>query len=158
LGVQQTSLPQQPKVQHACDQGYLFVVADGMGGRAGGERASALAIDSVETFMLETLKWFFQFKGKEEDKVLAEFHSALGQANARVLTEAAQHSNLRGMGTTLTLAYSLNDALFVAHVGDSRCYLCRQRILYRLTRDHTLVQDMVRAGTLRAEEGAHLPL
>jgi protein phosphatase len=102
--------------------------------------------------LLETLKWFFQFKGKEEDKVLAEFHSALGQANARVLTEAAQHPNLRGMGTTLTLAYSLNDALFVAHVGDSRCYLCRQRILYRLTRDHTLVQDMVRVGALRAED------
>lgn len=154
LEVQQTSLPQQPKVQHACDQGYLFVVADGMGGRAGGETASALAIDSVETFMLETLKWFFQFQGKEEDKVLAEFHSALGQANARVLTEAAQHPKLRGMGTTLTLAYSLNDLLFVAHVGDSRCYLCRQRILYRLTRDHTLVQDMVRVGALRAEDAA----
>jgi PPM family protein phosphatase len=153
LEVQQTSLP-QPKVQHAGDQGYLFVVADGMGGRAGGETASALAIDSVETFMLETLKWFFQFKGKEEDKVLAEFHSALGQANARVLTEAAKHPKLRGMGTTLTLAYSLNNLLFVAHVGDSRCYLCRQGILYRLTRDHTLVQDMVRAGALRAEEVA----
>jgi PPM family protein phosphatase len=78
LEVQQTSLPQQPKIQHACDQGYLFVVADGMGGRAGGERASALAIDSVETFMLETLKWFFQFKGKEEDKVLAEFSQCSG--------------------------------------------------------------------------------
>jgi serine/threonine protein phosphatase PrpC len=152
LEVQQTSLPQQPKVQHACDQGYLFVVADGMGGQAGGETASALAIDSVETFMLETLKWFFQFKGKEEDKVLAEFHSALGQANARVLTEAAKHPNLRGMGTTLTLAYSLNDLLFVAHVGDSRCYLCRQKTLYRLTRDHTLVQDMVRVGSLLAED------
>jgi protein phosphatase len=56
LEVQQTSLPQQPKVQHACDQGYLFVVADGMGGRAGGERASALAIDSVETFIAGNLE------------------------------------------------------------------------------------------------------
>jgi PPM family protein phosphatase len=56
------------------------------------------------------------------------------------------------MGTTLTLAYSLNNLLFVAHVGDSRCYLCRQGILYRLTRDHTLVQDMVRVGSLPAED------
>jgi protein phosphatase len=153
LQVQGTSLPQR-KVQHSSDRAYLFVVADGMGGHAGGEQASALAIDSVETFMLETFKWFFRFKGKEEDKVLAEFHSALGQANARVLAEAAQHPELRGMGTTLTLAYSLNDALFVAHVGDSRCYLCRDGTLYRLTCDHTLVEDMIRVGTLHAEEAA----
>jgi len=151
LDVQRTSLPQRT-VQHGSDQGYLFVVADGMGGHAGGEQASALAIDSVETFMLETFKWFFQFKGKEEDKLLAAFHSALGQANARVLAEAAQHPELRGMGTTLTLAYSLNDELFVAHVGDSRCYLCRDGIIHRLTRDHTLVEDMVRRGVLPAEE------
>jgi PPM family protein phosphatase len=151
LEVQWTSLP-QTEVHHGSDRGYLFVVADGMGGHAGGEQASALAIDSVETFMLETFKWFFQFKGKEEDKLLAEFHSALGQANARVLAEAAQHPELHGMGTTLTLAYSLNDALFVAHVGDSRCYLCRHGIIHRLTRDHTLVEDMVRHGDLLAEE------
>jgi len=150
LEVQRTSLP-RPKVQHGSDQGYLFVVADGMGGQAGGEKASALAIDSVETFMLETFKWFFQFTGKEEDKVLAEFHNALGQANSRVLAEADQRPELRGMGTTLTLAYSLNEALFVAHVGDSRCYLARNRRLYRLTRDHTLVEEMVRQGALTPE-------
>ena len=149
LEVQRTSLPRR-KVQHGSDQGYLFVVADGIGGSAGGEQASALAIDSVETFMLDTFKWFFQFTGKEEDKVLAEFHNALGQANSRVLAEADQHPELRGMGTTLTLAYSLNDTLFVAHVGDSRCYLARNRRLYRLTRDHTLVEEMVRQGTLTA--------
>jgi serine/threonine protein phosphatase PrpC len=56
------------------------------------------------------------------------------------------------MGTTLTLAYSLNEELFVAHVGDSRCYLCRHGILYRLTRDHTLVEEMVSRGALSAEE------
>ena len=86
--------------------------------------------------------------------MLADFQSALGQANARVLAEAAERPELRGMGTTLTLAYSLNDVLFVAHVGDSRCYLCRHGILYRLTRDHTLVEEMVRRGALTAEEAA----
>jgi len=153
LQVQQTSLP-QPKVQHSTDRGYLFVVADGMGGHAGGEHASALAIDSVETFILETFKWFAQFKGREQDQVLADFQNALGQANARILAEAAEHPELHGMGTTLTLAYSLNDVLFVAHVGDSRCYLCRHGILYRLTRDHTLVEEMVRRGALAADKVA----
>jgi len=130
------------------------VVADGMGGHAGGQRASALAIDSVETFILDVFKWFAQFKGDEQDQVLADFQSALGQANACILAEAAEHPELRGMGTTLTLAYSLRDVLFVAHVGDSRCYLLRNRALYRLTRDHTLVEEMLRHGALSAEEAA----
>jgi protein phosphatase len=153
LQVDRTSLP-QPKVQRSSDRSHLFVVADGMGGHAGGEMASALAVDSVESFILETFKWFAQCKGKEEDHVLADFQSALGHANARVLSEAAVCPELHGMGTTLTLAYSLNDELFVAHVGDSRCYLCRHGILYRLTRDHTLVEEMVRHGALPAEEAA----
>lgn len=151
LQVHQTSLP-RPKVQHGRDRSDLFVIADGMGGHAGGEQASALAIDSVEAFVLESFKWFAQLRGKEEDKVLADFKSAVGQANAQVFAEAAEHPELRGMATTLTLAYSLNDVLFVAHVGDSRCYLCRRGVLYRLTCDHTLVEDMVRAGALTAEE------
>jgi protein phosphatase len=153
LQVERTSLPQR-KVQHSSDRSYLFVVADGMGGHAGGERASALAIDSVETFILETFRWFAQCKSQEQDKVLVDFQSALGLANARVLAEGVQHPELHGMGTTLTLAYSLNDVLFVAHVGDSRCYLCRHGILYRLTRDHTLVEEMVRSGALKVEDVA----
>jgi len=153
LEVKATSLP-LPKFQKSEDQSYLFVVADGMGGHAGGQHASALAVSSVESFMLKTFKWFFACRGKEADELLAEFQSALGQANARVLSKAAEHPELRGMGTTLTLAYSLNDILFVAHVGDSRAYLQRGGALHRLTSDHTLVEDMVRIGTLRAEEAA----
>ncbi len=153
LQVQQTSLPQR-KVQHSTDRSYLFVVADGMGGHAAGEQASALAIDSVETFILGTFKWFADFKGPEQDQVLADFQTALGQASARLLAEAEGNPELRGMGTTLTLAYSLNDVLFVAHVGDSRCYLYRRGSLSRLTRDHTLVEEMVRRGVMKAEEAA----
>jgi len=154
LEIQQTSLP-LPKFQHSSDRSYLFVVADGMGGHAGGEKASALAIESVEAFMLETFKWFFQFRGNEENNLLTEFQSALGQANARVLREATAHPELHGMGTTLTLAYGLNDHLFVAHVGDSRCYLYRNGALQKLTSDHTLLEDLVRRGALRAEQAAH---
>ena len=91
LQVQQTSLP-HPTARHSNDRGYLFVVADGMGGHAGGDKASALAIDSVESFILETFKWFFQIKGKEEDKLLAEFRSApWAMRITRVLAEAAEH-------------------------------------------------------------------
>jgi PPM family protein phosphatase len=153
LQIERTSLP-QPKVQHASDRSHLFVVADGMGGHAAGEKAGALAIDSVETFVLNAFKWFAQCKSEEQDQVLADFQSALGYANARVLAEADVHPELHGMGTTLTLAFSLNDTLFVAHVGDSRCYLCREGRLFQLTRDHTLVEEMVRRGVLPADEAA----
>ncbi|HUQ72885.1 MAG TPA: protein phosphatase 2C domain-containing protein [Planctomycetaceae bacterium] len=151
LQVQQSSLP-QTKIQQSGDRSYVFVVADGMGGRAGGEEASALAIGTVESFILGTFKWFAQFQGADHDRVLNDFRRALAQAHARVLAEGAEHAELRGMGTTLTLAYSLNDVLFVAHVGDSRCYLRRNGELFRLTHDHTYVEEMVRRGELTAEE------
>jgi protein phosphatase len=153
LQVEQTSLP-QPALMHSGDLSHLFVVADGMGGHTGGEKASALAIAAVESFILETFKWFADSKNKEQDQVLADFRAALTQANARVLAEAAEHPQLQGMGTTLTLAYTLNNELFIAHVGDSRCYLCRHGVLHRLTRDHTLVEEMVRNGSLPAEQAA----
>jgi PPM family protein phosphatase len=154
LQVQQTSLP-QPNTRQSSDCSHLFIVADGMGGHAAGEQASALAIDSVETFVLEALKWFSHQKGEDDDKLLADFRLALGQAHERVRHEANEHPELHGMGTTLTLAYSLNDELYVAHVGDSRCYLFRDRILYAITQDHTLVEEMVRKGAIKPEEAVH---
>lgn len=153
LQVEQTSIPQR-RIQQSSDRSHLFVVADGMGGHAAGEQASAMAIDSVETFILDTFKWFAQFKEPEHDQVLADFQMALSEANARVLGEARDWPELRGMGTTLTLAYSLNDVLFIAHVGDTRCYICRKGTLYRLTHDHTLVEDMVRNGNVAIEDAA----
>jgi len=153
LEIRYTSLPSKP-VQFSDDQCHLFVVADGMGGHSGGEEASALAIASIEAFMLATFKWFEQLHGKGQEMLLADFQAALCEANTWVLAKAAVNPELHGMGTTLTLAYSHNDMLFVAHVGDSRCYLFRQGVLYRLTRDHTLVEEMVRRGHLSAEEAA----
>jgi protein phosphatase len=153
LRVRHASLP-QAKVQKSSDRSYLFVVADGIGGSAGGERASALAIDCVETFVLETCQWFARLRGREEDAVFADFQRALARANARLLGEATAHPELRGMGTTLTLAFCLNDELFVAHAGDSRCYLLRDGLLHRITADHTLAEEMVGQGLLSPEEAA----
>jgi serine/threonine protein phosphatase PrpC len=153
LHIQESSLP-QAKVQQSREQGFLFVVADGMGGHAGGEEASALAIDSIGSFALDTLKWFFELEGKEADQLLTEFRTALLQADAKIFAAMKHRPELAGMGTTLTMAYSLGDELFVAHVGDSRCYLLREGKLYRLTRDHTMVEDMIRQGYLQPEEAA----
>jgi protein phosphatase len=153
LRVRHTSVPQR-KVQHSSDRSYLFVVADGMGGHAGGERASALAIDSVEKFMLEFCPWFAGLRGQEGDTLFADFRQALGWANGRLLAEGTAHPELRGMGTTLTLAFCLNGELFVAHAGDCRCYLLRENQLHRLTEDHTMAADLLRLGMLSPSEVA----
>jgi len=154
MRVQYASLP-QPKTQYADERGYLFIVADGIGGHQAGEQASAMAVQTIEEFALNTLKWFFRLKGTGEQDILKEFQAVLQQADARICEEAAQHSELAGMGTTVTMAYNFGSRLFVVHVGDSRCYLFRARQLLRLTHDHTLVAEMVSRGDLQPEEAAH---
>jgi protein phosphatase len=154
MRVQYASLP-QPKTQYAEERGYLFIVADGMGGHAAGEQASALAVQSIEAFALNTLKWFFRLKGPDGQDVLKEFQTALQEADARICREAAQHTELAGMGTTVTMAYNFGSRLFLVHVGDSRCYLFRASQLHRLTHDHTLVEEMIRLGRLQPEEAGH---
>jgi protein phosphatase len=153
LQVEHASLPKS-KVEYGDTRGHLFVVADGMGGHQGGEHASALAVDLIEEFVLNTYKWFFQLKGPEGQNVLTEFHNALRHMDAQVCRAATERPELRGMGTTVTMAYALLRDLFVVHVGDSRCYLFRDGELYRLTHDHTLVQELVRRGHLKAEDAA----
>ena len=103
LGIQQSSLPEE-QAKDGDDKGHIFLVADGLGGSPAGEEASALAVKSIEHFLVNTLKWFFQLKGPEKENVLAEFKDALRQADASIFTEIEQHPELDGMGTTLTLA------------------------------------------------------
>lgn len=151
LRILQTSLP-QARMLHGHDKSYLFVVADGMGGSAAGEEASALALLSVEDYALDALKWFACCEPRDDDEVVTEFRDAISQAHQRVCFESRERPELRGMGTTLTLAHSVNDKLFVAHVGDSRAYLFREGILHQLTRDHTLVADLLRQGAIDPQE------
>ncbi len=153
MRVWQTSLL-EPKVQVAEERAHLFLVADGMGGHRAGERASALAVVAIEQFTLNTFKWFLGSSGAEAQKVLAQFQSALSQADARILEEAAEHPELRGMGTTVTMAFHFWTQVCVVHVGDSRAYLSREGELHQVTQDHTLMADMVRRGVLRADQVA----
>ncbi|HEX2342149.1 MAG TPA: protein phosphatase 2C domain-containing protein [Vicinamibacterales bacterium] len=153
MRVWQTSLP-EPKVQVGEEHAHLFLVADGMGGHRAGERASALAVVAIEQFTLNTFRWFFGSSDTEAQKVLAQFQSALSQADARILEESAEHPELSGMGTTVTMAFHLGAQLCVVHVGDSRAYVYRDGELHQLTQDHTVTGDMVRSGSLRPDEVA----
>ncbi len=153
MRVRQTSLP-EPKLQVGEERAHLFLVADGMGGHRAGERASALAVVAIEQFTLNTFKWFLGSSSAEAQKVLAQFQSALSQADARILEEEAGNPELTGMGTTVTMAFHLGAQLCVVHVGDSRAYLYREGELHQLTQDHTLMADMVRRGVLQPDQVA----
>jgi PPM family protein phosphatase len=156
MSVLQTSMP-QAKSQYSRHRGHLFLVADGMGGHQAGEVASALSVVSIEGFLLNTLKRFFNLKASEEQNVMKEFQSALLQADAKIFEEAAQHPELIGMGTTLTMAFAVNWRLYVAHAGDSRCYLFSKGELHQLTLDHTIVAEMVRLGDLSPQAASRHP-
>lgn len=156
LCVHNTSVPQS-KTQYSSSRGHLFLVADGMGGHQAGEVASALSVVTVEDFLLNTVKRFFCLKEPDEQNVMKEFQTALQQADARIIEEASHHPELIGMGTTLTMAFAINWRLFVAHAGDSRCYLFSKGKLHQLTQDHTMVAEMIRLGMLSPAEAARHP-
>ena len=157
MRVWQTSLP-EPKVQVGDERAHLFLVADGMGGHRAGERASALAVVAIEHFTLNTFKWFLGTSAPEAQRVLAQFQTALTEADAQMAEEAAEHPELRGMGTTVTMAFQLGAQLCVVHVGDSRAYVYRNGELHQLTQDHTVVADMVRHGVVTADQAAKHPM
>ncbi len=148
----QSSLSNHGETRFSDEDGYLMVVADGMGGAAAGERASAMAVESVETFALNTLKWFLHIGKADESELVAELRKGLEIADRAVVNEAGAHARFQGMGTTLTMAYSVGRDLYIVHAGDSRAYLHRQGKLEQITNDHTLVQLLVSGGVLSPKD------
>ena len=138
------------------ETGYIAIVADGMGGAAGGEVASRLAITTLINIVLHVPDWIMRLDEEHSQKVMRRAASYYRKVNERLVNEARLKPELRGMGTTMTGAYSLGDDLFVIHVGDSRAYLYRDGILRRLTKDHTHAQMLADAGIIRPEAvGTH---
>lgn len=119
--------------------GFLFAIADGMGGYAHGGMASALALESFLNVI----------HSQPNQPVLRTLQRGIETANLHVYQKARQMDAGR-MGTTLTAAYILGDMLYLAHVGDSRAYLIRDGRAICLTADHTTVGDMVRAKLIPA--------
>ncbi|MDX1494870.1 MAG: protein phosphatase 2C domain-containing protein [Longimicrobiales bacterium] len=131
-------------------RGAVLLVADGMGGRAGGARASSLAIESVRDAMVG------DGDGEEADAPTARdfarrLKRSLELANAAI-HEGGRQGPHAGMGSTATLAGLLGDSVFVAQVGDSRAYLVRARHVGRLTRDQSLLPDLIDSGVLSEED------
>ncbi len=119
-----------------CDsKGYLLVVADGIGGTVQGEAASRLTIKSLEAGVLRSLAWLLQ-----DLFVTDELKSAVRHAE-RVLSQTSGGSAPSPVGATVTMGFVVADTLYLAHVGQGRCYLWRGGALLQLTRDHTVHKD-----------------
>ena len=128
----------------------LFTVADGMGGHNAGEVASDLA---TRTFHVECISRLLDRPAAPPLSILSD---AFSKANRSVL-EAASDRDLQGMGTTLTAALVIGSDMFVAHIGDSRCYIINERETIQVTKDHSVVQQLVDAGIVTSEEAKTHP-
>jgi protein phosphatase len=146
-----TSLREGDIPHHYADTGYGMLVADGMGGAAGGEVASRTAISGLIELALRTPDWIMRLDEELAKEVLQRLSQRIKAVEATLIEKARIDPSLSGMGTTLTIACSVGANLLIAHVGDSRAYLFRQGQLYRLTRDHTWAQALVNTGAISPE-------
>ncbi len=127
-------------------RGTLFAVCDGMGGAAAGEVASQLAVDILFERMIEGEP------PKDHDELARRLVRAIESAGARIYQEAKADRTRRGMGTTSTVAALVDDHLFLGQVGDSRGYILRGDRFVQVTRDQSLVNQLIEAGQLTEEE------
>ena len=132
-------------------RGALFMVADGMGGAAAGEIASAMAVEIVIGEM--RANWLVS-ENLDPDTFVRTIKQATKSANEHINSFAASHPEYRGMGTTATVAGFLGDTLYLAQVGDSRAYLVRNGSAQQITKDQSLMQKLIEAGELTEEEAA----
>ncbi len=124
----------------------LLIVADGIGGHAGGEVASKLAVETAAAELVQ-----------RETATLQAIEQAFHAANMAIVERAADDSSLADMGTTMTLAWLCGFRLLVGHIGDSRAYLFQSGQLQMLTRDHTVAGDLLEAGDISDSQAATHP-
>ena len=134
----------------------LFVVADGMGGHAGGGTASTLAVDTIRARVRSAREaepaLFAEPAPAASSRIPDVLREAVEEACRNIYQAAQEDPSLQGMGTTVTAALVAGDAAFVAHVGDSRCYLARGDQIFQISEDHSLVNEQLKAGAITEEE------
>lgn len=146
LGVSKTGLVRQRNEDRFYAKGPLLIVADGMGGYTGGEYASTMVVDTIVDVI------------EKADIITVDvLREAILEANRMVFEKSQSYKELEGMGTTAVVAYVKEDTLLWAHVGDSRLYIYDDSQLRRMTNDHSMVQELVNAGTITEAEVIHHP-
>ena len=130
-------------------RGLVLVVADGMGGAAAGEIASEMAVEAVlDTFRAQ----WMQSVGRDTDTFVETIRDAADTANHRIFAYAGAHPEHAGMGTTATIAGLLGNSLYLAQVGDSRAYIVRDGVAQQITKDQSLMQQLIEAGEMTPDQ------
>lgn len=126
----------------------IYIVADGMGGHNAGEIASEIAVSS-------TIKYMNSIKDFENpENILCE---AIKSANMDIYDKAKENLSMAGMGTTITACLVVKDKLIIANVGDSSCFIVKDDGIAKITKDHSLVQQLVDSGSITEEEAVNHP-
>lgn len=125
----------------------LFVVADGMGGHKAGDFASSYAVE----VLLSTIR------EDENSNPVKIIRAAIENANTQLLREASDNETMSGMGTTMVLVTIVGHYAYVANVGDSRLYLVDENKISQITKDHSLVEEMVRMGEISRDDARNHP-
>lgn len=132
------------------DKMKYCIVADGMGGHSAGEIASAMVVEEINRFLSENIP-------ETLHNTVDCIYDAIRHANSKVFKSARLNFNYSGMGTTLVMTYFYEQKVILANVGDSRAYLLRDGILKQITKDHSMVEQMVDEGTITRQQASTHP-
>jgi len=154
-----TSLPDPELLEIPSERLASFgLVADGVGSHAGAEMASRAALEAIAGYVTHTMQCFFAADASDVEGFMRSLREAMQTTHDAVLARARDAGYREGMATTLTMIMAVWPHLYLAHVGDSRCYRLRAGRLELLTRDQTVAQDLVDAGVLPAERAPESPV
>ena len=141
-------------VQREDDCIGIFALADGMGGHNKGEVASKIAVESIIDFLKNNLLQDYGIKMDYLDDVIKQ---AYNYANKNIYTKSVEDISCEGMGTTLVVAVIYKNDVIIANVGDSRCYLLNNNELKQITKDHSVVEELLSANLITKEEARYHP-
>ncbi|MGH7696800.1 MAG: PP2C family protein-serine/threonine phosphatase [Gemmatimonadaceae bacterium] len=159
MRVRSTSLPNPELLEMPGERlATLVMVADGVGGANAGEEASRAALESIASYVTETMQCYYRADPSDGKAFEDALRAGAAACHAAVVERASGNPELRGMATTLTLGLAVWPTLYLLQIGDSRAYQLREGKLFRLTRDQTLAQDLVDTGVLKPSDLARSPL
>jgi serine/threonine protein phosphatase PrpC len=152
MQVHLTSLPEVDRPVFDNRLAFLAMVADGVGGSAGGETASRVALEAVTRYLSRSVRCYYAGEAHDDRTFLADLQEAAMRCHGELLAESERDPGLAGMATTLTLWLSVWPRGYLLQVGDSRCYVLRQGELTQISRDQTMAQELVDAGVMARAE------
>ena len=155
MQVYHTSLPDTTGLGGNERIAMLGMVADGVGGAAAGEEASRMALEGVTRYVSEALRCYYQTDPTVDDELVHTLEEAALKVHNELAVATREHTELRGMATTLTLWLGVWPNAYVLQVGDSRCYTLKDGQLTQLSRDQTMAEDLVEQGVFTRADAQH---